>query len=193
MVQFTLIFLAFIIPLAWTPGPVNITLAAVGTTNGFKPSLGLIAGLNVAFLIQSLLLGFGLIKLFSAYPVIYEIIRFSGIAYLCFLSWRILNLTLGSKSIKLSFTNGMMLSFLNPKVYMTLILMFAQFKAYAEQSEGVILLSFFAMSMFLIGNSMWCFFGLFLRSFIANEKIFTLQKYFFALLLFGVALFMAFA
>ncbi len=189
--DFLSIFLAFIIPLAWTPGPVNITLAVIGTTNGFKNSFKLIAGLNIAFTIQALILGFGLSKLFIQYPISYEIIKYAGICYLLFLSWKILNMKLGEKNIPLSFFTGLTLSFLNPKVYMTLILMFSQFKTQSDNTEGIILLSILSMLMFLIGNSIWAIFGSNLRKLIANKKIFNLQKYFFTLLLLGVAIYMA--
>lgn len=184
-------FLAFIIPFAWTPGPVNITLAVLGTTNGFKKSFPLIAGLNVAFTIQAITIGFGLSQIFILFPWLYQIIKYLGVSYILYLAWKILNMKLGSKGeIPLNFYMGLTLSFLNPKVYMTLIIVFSQFKS--ESVEDIILLSLLSMSMFLIGNSIWAIFGSSLRRFIQNEFIFKLQKQFFAFLLFGVALFMAF-
>nr|WP_240332090.1 LysE family translocator [Sulfurospirillum tamanensis] len=185
------IFLAFIIPLAWTPGPVNITLAAMGTTNGFKQSLKLILGLNVAFMLQSLATGLGLARLFSLYPFSFIVIKSVGVAYLLYLAYKISQMKLQDKKIPLDFSNGFILSLLNPKVYMTLVLMFTQFKNQSETFGGIFFLSALAMSFFFVGNALWSLFGSSLRRFIANETVFVLQKYVFALLLCGVAVYMA--
>lgn len=188
--EFLTLFLAFIIPLAWTPGPVNITLAAVGTTNGFKQSLKLILGLNVAFIFQSLATGLGLARLFSLYPTSFLVIKSIGVAYLLYLAYTISQMKLKDKKIPLGFVNGVILSLLNPKVYMTLILMFTQFKNQSETFGGVLFLSTLAMSFFFVGNTLWSLFGSSLRRFIANETVFMVQKYLFALLLCGVAVYM---
>ncbi|MBN2964557.1 LysE family translocator [Sulfurospirillum sp. T05] len=189
--EFLAIFLAFIIPLAWTPGPVNITLAAMGTTNGFKQSLKLILGLNVAFMLQSLATGLGLARLFSLYPFSFIVIKSVGVAYLLYLAYKISQMKLQDKKIPLDFSNGFILSLLNPKVYMTLVLMFTQFKNQSETFGGIFFLSALAMSFFFVGNALWSLFGSSLRRFIANETVFVLQKYVFALLLCGVAVYMA--
>lgn len=188
--EFFTLFLAFIIPLAWTPGPVNITLAAIGATNGFKQSLKLILGLNVAFMLQSLATGLGLARLFTLYPSSFFIIKIIGFAYLLYLAYKISQMKLEDKKIPLSFINGFILSLLNPKVYMTLILMFTQFKNQSETFSGILFLSTLSMSFFFVGNTLWSLFGSSLRKFIANETIFVLQKYLFALLLCGVAVYM---
>lgn len=189
--EFLAIFLAFIVPLAWTPGPVNITLAAIGTTNGFKQSLKLILGLNVAFMLQSLATGLGLARLFSLYPFSFIVIKSIGVAYLLYLAYKISQMKLQDKKIPLDFINGFILSLLNPKVYMTLVLMFTQFKNQSETFGGIFFLSALAMSFFFMGNALWSLFGSSLRRFIANETVFVLQKYVFALLLCGVAVYMA--
>ena len=185
--EFLLLFTAFIIPFAWTPGPINVTLAAVGTASGFSKALPLILGINVAFLLQAFAMGLGLGKLFTLYPLLYEIIRYTGALYLLYLAYKMLTLRIGSREIQLHFWNGMLLSLLNPKVYMTHIVMYAQFTLEGQTLSGVLLLSLLATGFFFIGNSGWCLFGATLRRFMENEVFFRLYKYFFALLLMGVA------
>jgi threonine/homoserine/homoserine lactone efflux protein len=185
--EFLLLFTAFIIPFAWTPGPINVTLAAVGTASGFTKALPLILGINVAFLLQAIAMGMGLGKLFELYPLLYEIIRYTGAFYLLYLAYKMLTLRIGSREIRLNFWNGMLLSLLNPKVYMTHIIMYAQFVQEGQTLSGVLLLSLLATGFFFIGNSGWCLFGATLRRFMDNAVFFRIYKYFFALLLVGVA------
>ena len=185
--EFLLLFTAFILPFAWTPGPINVTLAAVGTASGFTKALPLILGINMAFLLQAIAMGMGLGKLFALYPLLYEIIRYTGALYLLYLAYKMLTLRIGSREIQLHFWNGMLLSLLNPKVYMTHIVMYAQFTQEGQTLSGVLLLSLLATGFFFIGNSGWCLFGATLRRFMENEVFFRLYKYFFAFLLMGVA------
>ena len=185
--EFLLLFTAFIIPFAWTPGPINVTLAAVGTASGFNKALPLILGINVAFLLQAIAMGMGLGKLFALYPLLYEIIRYTGASYLLYLAYKMLTLRVGTREIELHFWNGMLLSLLNPKVYMTHIVMYAQFAQQAQALSGVLLLSLLAMGFFFAGNSGWCLFGATLRRFMDNKIFFSIYKYFFTLLLVGVA------
>jgi len=185
--EFLLLFTAFIIPFAWTPGPINVTLAAVGTASGFTKALPLILGINVGFLLQAIAMGMGLGKLFELYPLLYEIIRYTGAFYLLYLAYKMLTLRIGSREIRLNFWNGMLLSLLNPKVYMTHIVMYAQFVQEGQTLSGVLLLSLLATGFFFIGNSGWCLFGATLRRFMDNAVFFRIYKYFFALLLVGVA------
>ena len=185
--EFLLLFTAFIIPFAWTPGPINVTLAAVGTASGFSKALPLILGINVAFLLQAIAMGMGLGTLFTLYPLLYEIIRYTGASYLLYLAYKMLTLRVGTREIELHFWNGMLLSLLNPKVYMTHIVMYAQFAQEAQALSGVLLLSLLAMGFFFAGNSGWCLFGATLRRFMDNKVFFSIYKYFFALLLVGVA------
>ena len=184
--EFLLLFTAFIIPFAWTPGPINVTLAAVGTASGFTKALPLILGINVGFLLQAIAMGMGLGKLFELYPLLYEIIRYTGAFYLLYLAYKMLTLRIGSREIRLDFWNGMLLSLLNPKVYMTHIVMYAQFVQEGQTLSGVLLLSLLATGFFFIGNSGWCLFGATLRRFMDNAVFFRIYKYFFALLLVGV-------
>ena len=185
--EFLLLFTAFIIPFAWTPGPINVTLAAVGTASGFTKALPLILGINMAFLLQAIAMGMGLGKLFELYPFLYEIIRYTGAFYLLYLAYKMLTLRIGSREIRLNFWNGMLLSLLNPKVYMTHIVMYAQFVQEGQTLSGVLMLSLLATGFFFIGNSGWCLFGATLRRFMDNAVFFRIYKYFFALLLVGVA------
>ncbi len=58
---------------------------------------------------------------------------------------------------------------LNPKVYMTLIAMYAQFAAVGKMFWGVLLLSTMSLLAFFIGNSLWCYMGSALRRYLERS------------------------
>ncbi len=170
--SFFWLFGLFILPFAWTPGPVNVTLAAAGATRGFWASLPLILGINTAFFLQAMGVGLGLETLFALYPLSYTILRFVGAAYILYLAYKMTRLTLHDTQIDFTFWHGFLLSMLNPKVYMTLIAMYAQFAAVGKTFWGVLLLSTMSLLAFFIGNSLWCYMGSALRRYLERSPRF---------------------
>jgi threonine/homoserine/homoserine lactone efflux protein len=72
-----------------TPGPNNMMLVASGVNFGLTRSVPHILGISVGFGVMVALVGMGLATLFDAYPVIHDILRWVGAAYLIGLAWRI--------------------------------------------------------------------------------------------------------
>ena len=84
-----LLFSATVIPLVCTPGPDILFVASqavsTGTAAGFRATAGIILG----YCVHSLLVALGLAAVVAASPLLFEIIRWTGISYLVFLaaSW----------------------------------------------------------------------------------------------------------
>jgi threonine/homoserine/homoserine lactone efflux protein len=72
-----------------TPGPNNMMLMASGANFGLRRTLPHWAGVVVGFTLLLLAAGFGLGGLFTAYPVLHEILKWVGAAYLVFLAVKI--------------------------------------------------------------------------------------------------------
>ena len=72
-----------------TPGPNNLMLMASGANFGFRRSMPHMLGIGVGFVIMVVLVGIGLVGVFDAYPVTYEVLRVVSIAYLVWLAWKI--------------------------------------------------------------------------------------------------------
>ncbi len=72
-----------------TPGPNNIMLLASGAQFGFFKTVPHMVGILVgmATLLISVLTGLGLV--FNAFPVLYEVLKWFGVLYLLWLSWKI--------------------------------------------------------------------------------------------------------
>ena len=72
-----------------TPGPNNLMLMASGANFGFRRTLPHMLGVGLGFTGMVVLVGVGLLGLFQAYPLSYDILRVVSVVYLLFLAWKI--------------------------------------------------------------------------------------------------------
>ena len=82
-------FALFALVTSITPGPNNTMLLASGVNFGFNRTIPHMLGITCGFFILVLAVGFGLGAVFQAYPVLYNVLRFVGAAYLLYLAWKI--------------------------------------------------------------------------------------------------------
>jgi threonine/homoserine/homoserine lactone efflux protein len=72
-----------------TPGPNNIMLTASGANFGFRRTIPHMLGVAIGFTVMVLAIGLGLSEVFKALPVIHQLLRYGGAAYLLYLAYRI--------------------------------------------------------------------------------------------------------
>ncbi len=72
-----------------TPGPNNLMLMASGANFGFRRTLPHMLGVGLGFTGMVVLVGLGLLGLFQAYPLSYDILKVVSVIYLVFLAWKI--------------------------------------------------------------------------------------------------------
>ena len=72
-----------------TPGPNNLMLMASGANFGIRRTLPHLCGIVAGFAFMVLLVGIGLMQVFNAYPVAYDLLRIFSIVYLGYLAWKI--------------------------------------------------------------------------------------------------------
>ncbi len=72
-----------------TPGPNNTMLLASGANFGLRASIPHVLGVVFGFLSLLLAVGLGLGGLFAAYPILHEVLKWIGGAYLVYLAVRI--------------------------------------------------------------------------------------------------------
>lgn len=84
-------FASFAFVSSITPGPNNTMLLASGVNYGFRRTVPHIAGISIGCVIMLLLVGLGLGQIFTAVPLLYDVLRFTGAAYLLWLAWKIAN------------------------------------------------------------------------------------------------------
>lgn len=76
-----------------TPGPNNAMLLASGANFGLARSAPHVLGVSIGFLVLMLGVGFGLGGLMAAFPIVHDVIKLIGGAYLLYLAFKIATAT----------------------------------------------------------------------------------------------------
>lgn len=157
-------FLSYILITTFTPGPNNILSMSNAAKYGFKRnisfSLGMFSG---AIVIMALCSAFGA-TIFNILPSIKPIMTYIGAAYILWLSWKIYKSKphVEEKDIRKenNFVSGFLLQFVNPKVIIYGITIFATF--ILPYYESPISIGLFAVGLAFIGFvsiNCWALFG----------------------------------
>lgn len=88
-VEQAIAFVLFAIVAATTPGPSNLLLTSTGATVGVRRGLPCLAGVALGMGTMIFVVGFGLGSIVLENLAILQIIRWSGVAFLLWLSWKI--------------------------------------------------------------------------------------------------------
>ena len=72
-----------------TPGPNNLMLMASGTNYGIARTVPHFLGVSIGFTIMIVMVGLGLMGLFDAFPISYQVLKYLSVSYLVFLAWKI--------------------------------------------------------------------------------------------------------
>ena len=115
-----------------TPGADMLFCLAQGTRGGARPAMAASAGISLGSMINVTLAGLGLGVLVAEYPVLFDVIRYVGIAYLLWLAWRTLRTPLGRGDQPAvrparAFRDGLIVNLTNPKVILFILAFIPQF------------------------------------------------------------------
>jgi len=81
--------IAFAFASSITPGPNNLMLLASGANFGLRRTVPHMLGVSLGHAFMIVLVGAGLMGVFDAYPMAYTILKVVSVAYLLFLTWKI--------------------------------------------------------------------------------------------------------
>ena len=82
-------FVLFAFATAGTPGPNNMMLLASGANFGFRRTILHILGISAGLGVMVVAMGWGLSGVFKTFPILHEILKWVGAAYLLWLAWKI--------------------------------------------------------------------------------------------------------
>lgn len=129
-----MLFSAAVLPLVCTPGPDILFIAAQAVSRGVRAGLRATAGVIAGYGIHSLMVALGLAAVVAASPVLFEVIRWIGIAYLTFLAFKLIRSAMRSQEITVpkasagnQFSKGFLTALLNPKGMMVYVAILPQF------------------------------------------------------------------
>ena len=176
-----------------TPGPNNSILTASGIKFGFFRSIPNIFGIPTGHGIQLALVCLGLGSLFNQFPILLDILRYFGAAYILYLAYKMfgsLNITSAEeKSRPLKYYEAILFQFVNPKAWVICITAVSLF--YPE-NESLIIGTVFMVIMSTIINipsiSVWAFGGSIIRYYLGNKKLKKIIEWFLAIFLVGTSI-----
>ena len=175
-----------------TPGPNNSILTASGIKFGFFRSVPNIFGIPTGHGIQLALVCLGLGSLFTQFPILLNILRYVGTAYILYLAYKMfgsMNVSLAEeKSRPLKYYEAILFQFVNPKAWVICITAVSLF--YPEK-ENLIVGTLFMVIMSTVINipsiSVWALGGSIIRHYLRNNNLKKILEWFLALLLLATA------
>ena len=127
-----------------TPGPNMGWLTALAAQQGRKVGLMAVAGITLGLSAQLLLAVTGLSTVLSGNPVIYEVIRWGGIAFMLYLAWEAFtdrgDSSPGRADQLAGFRRGFIANLLNPKALVFYIAIVSQFAADKGETRALTVL-----------------------------------------------------
>ena len=87
--ELLLAFIAFAFVTSVTPGPNNMMLLASGVNFGVRRSFPHMLGISLGFMLLVAAVGLGLGQVFQRLPLLHDVLRYVGAAYLLYLAWKI--------------------------------------------------------------------------------------------------------
>lgn len=113
--------LAFAFVSSITPGPNNLMLMASGANFGIQRTIPHLLGVGLGFVFMILMVGLGLVQVFTAFPVSYTILKVFSVAYLLYLAWRIATAAPPSGTADsgkpFTFMQAVLFQWVNPKAW----------------------------------------------------------------------------
>ena len=170
-----------------SPGPNNIVASHSGFNHGIQKTIPLMLGVIFGFTTMITIVNFGLIKIFKLYPIIQQMLIFTGTIFLIYLAYKISFSKTSTKEKKLkpvNFLETFMYQFLNPKGVIVAII---SISTYVEPGSNFINYSSWVIGVAfifaIISIIFWVFIGKFMRKFATNDKFIKLFNYVMSLLL----------
>ncbi|XUM22449.1 LysE family translocator [Bradyrhizobium oligotrophicum S58] len=174
--QILIAFVTFAFVMSFTPGPNNIMLLSSGVTHGFRRTVPHMMGVSFGFAFMVGAVGFGLATVFISYPVLQEVLKYLGAAYLIYLAVAIAF----SGSAKpddstapprpMSFWGAALFQWVNAKGWVMVISTITAYAAIARFPANVALQVAISFMMAVASTITWTLFGTALRPLLSSER-----------------------
>ena len=173
--ELLLAFIAFAFVTSVTPGPNNMMLLASGVNFGLRRSLPHMFGISLGFMLLVASVGLGLGQLFEQVPLLYNVLRYLGAAYLLYLAWKIANSGASDSQNNaagkpFSFLQAAAFQWVNPKAW---IMAIGAITTYTPQENFVVNVLLIA-ALFALVNcpsvGLWTVAGSLLRNWLSNAR-----------------------
>lgn len=160
-------FVLFAFVTSITPGPNNIMLTASGLSFGFRRTVPHMVGIAVGFTVMVAAVGLGLGAAFAAWPLLYEVLKYGGAAYLLYLAWKIARsgpIASGREAGRpMTFLEAAAFQWVNPKAWVMAVGVVATYTPQAGFFANLVLATVVCGIVNLPSVGIWVAFGTALR------------------------------
>tara|TARA_Y100000741_G_C18161755_1_gene521478 strand:- start:19 stop:609 length:591 start_codon:yes stop_codon:yes gene_type:complete len=170
-----------------SPGPNNIVASYSGFNFGILKTIPHMCGVVFGFTTLVTIMNFGLLNIFQRYPIIQEILKYTGTFFLIYLAYKISfskSSTEGVKKNPVKFIETFFFQFINPKSVIVSVIMVS---TYVDRGKDFLFYSFWVIGVAclfaIISINFWTLIGKFLRRFATSEKFIKRFNYIMSLLL----------
>lgn len=169
-------FITFAFVTSVTPGPNNMMLLASGVNFGLRRSVPHMLGISLGFMVLVIAVGFGLGQLFQRVPLLYDVLRYAGAAYLLYLAWKIAGSGVPKSNVEantnpFSFIQAAAFQWVNPKAWVMAIGAITTYTPHENFLLNVLIIA----GLFALVNcpsvAIWTVAGSMLRQWLNNPKV----------------------
>lgn len=173
------LFALTVLPLIFTPGPDMLFILSQVMGKDAKAGMMATIGVCCGYLVHSILVALGIEAIIMSFPVLFETIRWLGIAYLLFLAFSLVKsvfskntLIIEKKSSSNPVQKGFITALLNPKGMLIYFAILPQFidKSGNTVSQGLILSFIFIAMIFVVYCALSLLFARLTRSAQIDER-----------------------
>ena len=148
----------------FTPGPNNLMLMTSGLNFGVRRGVPHVLGVVIGFSLMVLIVGLGLGAIFEAWPLLYQLVKYAGAAYLMYLAWQIAVSeppAPGTDSTRspISFFQAAAFQWVNPKAWVMAVGAVATYAGVAPFPLNIIVIAALFGVFGLASSGTWLGFG----------------------------------
>ena len=145
-----------------------------GANFGLRRTLPHLMGVSIGFIVMVLLVGVGVMQLFTLFPITYQILKVFSIVYLLYLAYRIAVSaklkTVNSDNLKpLTFLQAALFQWVNPKAWTMALMSITLFAPTQELHLVAIIAAVFGL-VNIPCVSAWTILGMSMKKILKNER-----------------------
>ncbi len=151
-------FIVFAVSQVGTPGPANMAILATSARFGFRDTLPFTLGVILGKQAIIWPLGFGLMQLAQAAPLVFQAMTVVSALYICYLAWRVarMSLTTDTSVDRVpGFANGLIVHPMNPKAWAMITASFTFVPDTMAQLEATAWVAGVLLACQLVLQPMW--------------------------------------
>ena len=153
------LFTLTVLPLIFTPGPDMLFILSQVMGKDAKAGMMATLGICLGYLVHSVLVALGIAAIIVSFPVLFDAIRYLGIAYLLYLAFHLFKSVLNNKILNIEKSTtahpvrkGFFTALLNPK---GMLIYFAILPQFIDPSHSALGQSLFLALLHFIVGTLW--------------------------------------